>query len=93
MRLRKVDPRVIVISRIKAFKAGLSVSTRDLTALYLAGGHVPAVVDALIAADRADIELDWITAVAIDLAGKDILEAVQSDAIPKILPKSGSGED
>jgi len=85
MRLRKVDPRVIVISRIKAFKAGLSVPTNDLEAHYLAGGRVPAVVNALIAADRARIELDWKTACAIDLAGRDILDAVQTSVNPKVI--------
>ncbi|RMD66272.1 MAG: UPF0365 family protein, partial [Planctomycetota bacterium] len=55
MRLRKVNPQVIVISRIKAVKAGLHISTNDMEAHYLAGGRVPAVVNALIAADRARI--------------------------------------
>lgn len=93
MRLRKVDPRVIVLSRIKGVKAGIEISTADLEAHYLAGGRVPYVVNALIAADRAKIELPWIQACAIDLAGRDILDAVQTSVNPKVIdcPNPSSG--
>ncbi len=95
MRLRKVDPRVIVLSRIKGVKAGIEISTMDLEAHYLAGGRVPYVVNALIAADRAKIELPWIQACAIDLAGRDILDAVQTSVNPKVIdcpnPSQGRG--
>ena len=93
MWLRRVDTRMIVLSRITAVQAGLSVTTRDLESHYLAGGRVPNVVRALIAADRANIELTLKTATAIDLAGRDILEAVQTSVNPKVVdcpdPKKG----
>jgi len=94
MRFRKVDPRTIVVSRIQAVKAGIEVSTDQLEAHYLAGGRVKNVVNALIAADRAKIELPWNTACAIDLAGRDILEAVQTSVKPKVIdcPSPGSGK-
>ena len=85
MTLRKVDARTIVVSRITAARAGLSLSTQDLESHYLAGGNVPRVVRALIAADRANITLTFKTATAIDLAGRDILEAVQTSVNPKVI--------
>lgn len=85
MWLRKVNPRTIVLSRIQAVKAGLDISTNQLETHYLARGDVPRVINALIAADRAKIELDWNTACAIDLAGRDILEAVQTSVNPKVI--------
>lgn len=85
MRLRKVDPRTIVFSRIRAVKAGLDFSTAQLESHYLAGGRVPSVINALIAADRAKIELPFDTACAIDLAGRDILDAVQTSVNPKVI--------
>ena len=85
MWLRKVNPRTIVLSRIQAVKAGLSISSDQLETHYLAGGNVPRVVNALIAADRAKIALDWNTACGIDLAGRDILDAVQTSVIPKVI--------
>jgi uncharacterized protein YqfA (UPF0365 family) len=85
MRLRKVDPRIIVLSRIRAVKAGLDVSTAQAETHFLAGGRVPTVVTAMIAADRAKIDLPWDTACAIDLAGRDILEAVQTSVNPKVI--------
>ena len=95
MRLRKVDPRVIVLSRIKGVKAGIDLPTAYLEAHYLAGGRVPYVVNALIAADRAKIELLWDQACAIDLAGRDILDAVQTSVNPKVIdcpnPSQGRG--
>ena len=85
MWLRKVNPRVIVYSRIQAIKAGISVTTNQMETHYLARGDVPRVVNALIAADRANIELTWDTACAIDLAGRDILDAVQTSVNPKVI--------
>ncbi|MAE61240.1 MAG: hypothetical protein CMJ49_07770 [Planctomycetaceae bacterium] len=85
MWLRKVNPRTIVLTRIQAVKAGLDVGTNQLETHYLARGDVPRVVRALIAADRAKIDLPWETACAIDLAGRDILEAVQTSVNPKVI--------
>lgn len=85
MRFRKVDPKTIVLSRIRAVKAGLGISTAQLETHYLAGGRVPTVVTALIAADSAKISLPWDTARAIDLAGRDILDAVQTSVNPKVI--------
>ncbi len=85
MRLRKVDPRVIVINRITASKAGLPITTDKLEAHYLAGGHVERVVRALIAANKAAIPLTFDRATAIDLAGRDVLEAVHTSVLPKVI--------
>ncbi|MEX0775351.1 MAG: flotillin-like protein FloA [Phycisphaeraceae bacterium] len=85
MQFRKVDPRVIVLSRIRAVKAGLDISTNQLETQLLSGGRVPTVVTAMIAAHRADIELPWDKACAIDLAGRDILDAVQTSVNPKVI--------
>ncbi len=93
MWLRKVDSRTIVLSKITAVQAGLQLSTQDLESFYLAGGRVPNVVRALIAANRANIDLTLKTATAIDLAGRDILDAVQTSVNPKVIdcpdPKKG----
>ncbi|MCA9292417.1 MAG: flotillin-like protein FloA [Phycisphaerales bacterium] len=93
MKFRKVDPKTIVFSRIKAVKAGLSIPTNQLETHYLAGGRVPSVVNALVAADRAKITLPFDTACAIDLAGRDILRAVQMSVDPQVIdvpnPKLG----
>ncbi|OQA02222.1 MAG: SigmaW regulon antibacterial [Planctomycetes bacterium ADurb.Bin401] len=85
MTLRKVDARTIVQSRITAVQAGLEISRRDLESHYLAGGRVPNVVRALIAADRANINISFKVATAIDLAGRDILDAVQTSVNPKVI--------
>lgn len=86
MRLRKVDPRIVVYSRIRAVKAGINILTPELETHYLAGGRVPNCVSALIAAQKAKIvELDWDTACAIDLAGRDILDAVNTSVNPKVI--------
>jgi uncharacterized protein YqfA (UPF0365 family) len=85
MRLRNVNPNVIVDSRINAVKAGLNVSTNELEAHYLAGGNVVRVVQALIAANKANIDLNFQRATAIDLAGRDILDAVQTSVNPKVI--------
>ncbi|MFG0283854.1 MAG: flotillin-like protein FloA [Phycisphaerales bacterium JB039] len=85
MRLRKVDIRTIVLSRIRAVKAGLNISTNNLETHYLAGGRVPNCVTARISATRARIDRDWDTAASIDLAGRDILDAVNTSVNPKVI--------
>ncbi len=86
MSLRKIPPRMIVNARITAFKAGLkNISVNDLETHYLAGGHVGEVVRAMIAADKANIALDWRQATAIDLAGRDLFEAVKTSVNPKVI--------
>ena len=86
MSLRKVDARAIVEAKIMAVQAGLTqIATSDLEAHYLAGGDVRQVIRALIAAHRARIELDWNTGAAIDLAGRDVLDAVQMSVNPRVI--------
>jgi|TARA_R110000782_G_scaffold73091_7_gene146148 uncharacterized protein YqfA (UPF0365 family) len=85
MRFRKVDARTVVLSRIRAVKSGLPISTNQLETHYLAGGRVVNVVTALIAAMRAKIDLEWDTACSIDLAGRDIFEAVNTSVNPKVI--------
>ncbi|QVL56833.1 MAG: flotillin-like protein FloA [Simkaniaceae bacterium] len=86
MSLRKIPPQVIVNARINSYKAGLKgISASDLETHYLAGGRVLEVVRAMIAADKANIPLDWRQATAIDLAGRDILEAVRTSVNPKVI--------
>ena len=85
MRLRRVKPRRIVNPMIKATKAGMGLNIASVEGHYLAGGNVDAVVDALIAAQRADIQLNFEEAAAIDLAGRDVLEAVQVSVNPKVI--------
>jgi uncharacterized protein YqfA (UPF0365 family) len=85
MRLRKVNPGEIVRPLISATKAGLDLDVNEMEAHYLAGGKVGRVVTALISADRANIELPWKRATAIDLAGRDVLEAVQVSVNPKVI--------
>ncbi|MDF2684578.1 MAG: hypothetical protein K0R47_5768 [Brevibacillus sp.] len=85
MRLRRVIPSRIVNPLIKARKAGLELDTNQLESHYLAGGNVDRVVDALVAAQRADIPLGFERAAAIDLAGRDVLEAVQMSVNPKVI--------
>lgn len=97
MRFRKVDPNEIVHARIQATKAGLDISTNQLETHYLSvgrrRGRVINVINALIAADRAKIQLPWDVACAIDLAGRDIFDAVQTSVNPKVIdcpnPESG----
>ena len=85
MRVRKVVPSRIVNPLIKATKAGLTVSTNKLEAHYLAGGNVDRVINALIASQRAGIQLEFEQACAIDLAGRDVLNAVQMSVNPKVI--------
>jgi uncharacterized protein YqfA (UPF0365 family) len=85
MRIRKVPPRIIVESMITATKAGLQVTTTELETHYLAGGNVPNVIKALISADKANINLSFKQATAIDLAGREVFEAVQISVNPKVI--------
>ena len=86
MRLRRVPPHTIVYAMIEAHKAGLKSVTRDnLEAHYLAGGHVEQVVHALVSASKANIDLPFQMATAIDLAGRDVLEAVRMSVNPKVI--------
>jgi uncharacterized protein YqfA (UPF0365 family) len=94
MRLRKVDTQQIVTAKITAAQAGLEeITTNMLESHYLAQGRVPSVVRAMIAAHRAAIPLEWSKAAAIDLAGRDVLDAVQTSVNPKVIdvPNAGSG--
>jgi uncharacterized protein YqfA (UPF0365 family) len=85
MTLRRVNARVIVDSRIMAMKAGLDYDTPQLEAHYLARGNVQNVIRALIAADKAKIDLGFDRACAIDLAGRDVLDAVKTSVNPKVI--------
>jgi uncharacterized protein YqfA (UPF0365 family) len=91
MSLRQVHARTIVDAKIMAMQAGVGtdpttgITTRRLEAHYLAGGNVPRVIHALIAAHRADIDLDFDRAAAIDLAGRDVLDAVRTSVYPKVI--------
>lgn len=85
MKLRRVTPSHIVMPLIKSTKAGILLQVNQLEAHYLAGGNVDRVVDALIAAQRAGIELPFQKAAAIDLAGRDVLEAVKMSVNPKVI--------
>lgn len=85
MRLRTVPPSIIVNAMITAQKAGIPVEKDFLEAHYLAGGHVSKVVNALISADKANIDLSFKDATAIDLAGRDVLEAVQLSVNPRVI--------
>jgi uncharacterized protein YqfA (UPF0365 family) len=94
MRLRKVPPSAIVLNRIMAKKAGIDVPTNMLEAHYMAGGRVDRVIRAMIASGKAKIDLGWDRATAIDLAGRDILEAVKTSVDPKVIdcPSQVSGK-
>ncbi len=85
MRLRRVIPSRVINPLIKAHKAGLPVTTNQLESHYLAGGNVDRVVNALIAAQRANIDLSFERSAAIDLAGRDVLQAVQMSVNPKVI--------
>ena len=93
MSLRKVDPNVIVNARVMSVKAGIPITTDKLEAHYLARGNVLRVVGALIAANKAGIHLIFEKGAAIDLAGRDVLDAVQTSVTPKVIdcpnPKQG----
>jgi uncharacterized protein YqfA (UPF0365 family) len=85
MRIRKVPPRIVVDSLITSTKAGLNLTSNDLETHYLAGGNVPNVIRALISAEKANISLSFKQATAIDLAGRDVFQAVQISVNPKVI--------
>jgi len=96
MKLRRIPPALVVDARIRLIKAGLALETDALEAHYMAGGDIINVVNALIAADKANIDLSFQRAAAIDLAGRDVLEAVRTSVNPKVIDcpdpsKSASG--
>ena len=92
MRLRKVPPTIIVNALITAIKAGLQLTTNDLETHFLSGGNVLRVVNSLIAADKAGIKLDFQMACGIDLAGRNILEAIQTSVNPRVIDAPITGK-
>lgn len=93
MRLRKIPPKFIVDARIVAYKAGLKdLNVELLETHFLAGGHVIDVVRSMVAADKANIPLTWSQATAIDLAGRNIFEAVRTSVYPKVIDCPPQGE-
>jgi uncharacterized protein YqfA (UPF0365 family) len=93
MRIRKISPKLITNGIINLHRAGLSfITSEELETHYLAGGNITNVVDALIAADKAAIDLDYKTATAIDLAGRDVKEAVQTSVYPKVINCPSEGK-
>ena len=85
MRLRRVNPSLIVLNQIKLWKAGLKINSNELEAHYLAGGNPTAVADALIAADKASLDLSFERAAAIDLAGRDLVDAIRTSVSPRVI--------
>lgn len=85
MRLRKIPPSVVVNNLIKATKAGLKITTTEIETHYLAKGNINRVIDALISADKANIDLDFKLATAIDLAGRDVYQAVHDSVTPRVV--------
>ena len=81
MKLRKVPPLLIVDAKILAAKAGIDISTNELETHFLAGGDVNKVIKALIAAQKANVDLTWQTAAAIDISGQDVLDAVMNELV------------
>lgn len=86
--LRKIPPHELVLPAISAQYAGIPVRIEELQSHYMAGGNVQTVISALIAASKAEIKLDWNTATSIDLAGRNVLEAVQMSVNPKVIQTS-----
>ena len=95
MSLRKVNPNLIVAARIQATRAGLQIPQNEMESHVLAGGNLMRVINAMIAASKANIELTWKNATAIDLAGRDILDAVQTSVNPKVIdvPSAAMGRN
>jgi uncharacterized protein YqfA (UPF0365 family) len=85
MRLRRVPPSLVVNAMITSTKAGLNITSNEIETHFLAGGHVNNVIKALISADKANIPLDFKLATAIDLAGRDVFEAVQLSVNPRVI--------
>ena len=92
MRLRKIQPSLVVRGLINAQKAGLNINTDMLETHYLAGGNIERVILAMIAADKAGIDLNFQRATAIDLAGRNVLDAVQTSVNPMVIncPSQGT---
>src|SRR3546814_16652594 len=96
MRLRKVPPALVVNGMITSTKAGLNLTSNEIETHYLAGGNVNNVIKALISADKANIPLDFKMATAIDLAGRDVSDAVQLSVTPRVIdtpPVSAVAQD
>ena len=95
MSLRKINPNLIVAARIQAMRAGLDIPQNEMESHVLAGGNLMRVINAMIAASKANIELTWKNATAIDLAGRDILDAVQTSVNPKVIdvPSAAMGRN
>ncbi len=85
MKLRKVNPEMIVTQKIALVQAGVKIATEDLESHFLARGNVPRTTTAVIAAHKAGLDLPWKTAAAIDLAGRDVLDAVKTSVNPKVI--------
>jgi uncharacterized protein YqfA (UPF0365 family) len=85
MWLRKINPQLLVAARIQATRAGLQITQQEMESHVLAGGNLMRVITAMIAASKANIDLSWNTATAIDLAGRDILDAIQTSVNPKVI--------
>jgi uncharacterized protein YqfA (UPF0365 family) len=85
MRLRRVPPSLVVNALITSTKAGLNLTSNEIETHFLAGGHVNNVIKSLISADKANIPLDFKLATAIDLAGRDVFEAVQLSVNPRVI--------
>ena len=85
MRLRKIPPAIVVNNLIKATKAGLKITTTEIETHYLAKGNINRVIDALISADKANIDLNFQLAAAIDLAGRDVYQAVHDSVTPRVI--------
>jgi len=95
MTLRKINPNLIVAARIQAMRAGLDIPQQEMESHVLAGGNLMRVINAMIAASKANIEISWKNATAIDLAGRDILDAVQTSVNPKVIdvPSAAMGRN
>ncbi len=95
MTLRKLNPNLIVAARIQATRAGLDIPQAEMESHVLAGGNLMRVINAMIAASKANIEISWKNATAIDLAGRDILDAVQTSVNPKVIdvPSAAMGRN
>jgi uncharacterized protein YqfA (UPF0365 family) len=93
MTLRKINPSAVVEARIQATRAGLNISQQEMESHILARGNLIRVINAMVAANKAGIDLGWQTATAIDLAGRDIFDAIQTSVNPKVIdvPNSASG--
>ena len=94
MSLRKINPNLLVAARIQATRAGLVIPQNEMESHVLAGGNLMRVINAMIAASKANIDLSWKNATAIDLAGRDVLEAVQTSVNPKVIdvPNQSMGQ-